>query len=309
MTASPSAWDCVTPLNCITWQGVLRDWKNVAAACIVAGLLAGWSLHAAADAEIDRMVLTGDTLDGLKKFQSRVGSTGHGYFAVSLDGTNYGYWYCPVTNCSGSRAGLKEKALRLCRENSYGVDCVILAEDQEVVREYLGPPDPKRPKPEMAAAHPPAPPADQRATKGHAGWTVDALHGCWIWNRTGFLDHFITWSGACAPEGPATGPGVLDWGDERFYGALQDGRKSGPGLLIDEWGGHARGTWKDGVMDGQVTYVWDGGERYEGQWVHGYPEGPGVFTDKGKTYEGQWKKGCFQGSGLNYNIYDPDMKC
>jgi hypothetical protein len=279
------------------------------AACLAAGLLAGWSFQAAADSEITKLVLTEDTLKDLKKFQKGVGDTEHGYFAVSVEGTTSGHWFCPKANCTGKDDILKEKALQRCREVSYGVDCVILAEDQKVLLDYLGPPDLKRPRPVMAASHPPAPPADQVAREGHPGWTVDALNGCWIWNRKPYLDSFITWSGACSPEGPATGPGLLDWGDERFYGEMKDGRKHGPALLIDEFGGHGTGTWKNGLMDGQVTYVWSDGARYVGPWVNGYPEGHGVYTEKGQKYEGKWKKGCFVDGKLDFNIYDPDMKC
>jgi hypothetical protein len=254
-------------------------------------------------APLPDLVLTQGAIKGLKEFQSKVGSTGHGYLAVSPDGVNWAYWLCRETNCSGQRAQDKSKALDDCRDNNYGVDCVILAQDQTVVLEYLGPPDPKRPKPQMAASHPPAPPAKQIATKGRPGWTVDALHGCWIWNRKPVLENFITWSGACAPDGPAIGPGLLDWGDERFYGEMKDGRKFGKGLLIDEWGGHARGTWKNGLIDGQVVYVWDDGSHYEGPFAGGYPNGHGIFTDKGKIYEGEWKNGCLVDKRLDWSIY------
>jgi len=252
---------------------------------------------------LPELVLTDEAIKGLKEFQDKVGSTGHGYLAVSPDGANWAYWLCSSASCLGQRSQDKAKALADCRSSNYGVDCIILAQDQAVLLEYLGPPNPKRPKPQMAASHPPAPPADQIAREGHPGWTVDALNGCWIWNRKPFLDYFITWSGTCAPEGPATGPGLLDWGDERFYGALKDGRKTGSGLLIDEWGGHVRGMWKDGVLDGPVAYAWADGSHYDGPFVKGYPNGHGVFTDKGKTYEGEWKDGCLVDKRIDWSIY------
>ena len=258
-----------------------------------------------------KLIVGADTLKGLKKYQSQVGSVGHGYFAVSTDGIHWAYWDCSSTSCSGQRSSLKSKALDRCRNVSYGLDCVILAEDQHVVLEYEAPPVAGVEKPVMSADHPPAPPADQLERPGHAGWAVDEMHGCWIWDRSPEAGDRAIWTGACAPEGPASGPGVLEWvGRERFHGTLKNGRKSGHGILVDDTGGHFEGEYRDGNHDGHGVYVWGDGSRYEGEWQEDYPNGYGVFTWKNDKYQGQWQHGCFADGKFDFNnIYNGDLKC
>jgi hypothetical protein len=145
-----------------------------------------------------------------------------------------------------------------------------------------------------AASRPPVPPADQTAKVGHPGWLVEQLHGCWIWDFTPSNKDVVTWSGPCAPNGPATGDGVLEWkGNLRFYGTMKDGRKTGHGSQVTSEGDQYEGDYKDGVFFGHGVYIWADGSRYDGEWNNN-PEGLGEYTDPSQHYRGQWKNGCFR---------------
>jgi hypothetical protein len=260
------------------------------------------------------LVLTQETAAGLKQYQGDVGSTGHGYFAVATDGGTYGYWFCPVVNCTGARAELKSKALSLCDKNNDGRPCVILAEDQTIVLPYRAIPialppldETTAPATQAAGPRPPAPPADQLAKDGRLGWTVDSLHGCWIWNW--YPDRTeVTWTGLCAPDGPATGEGVLEWKDkQRYVGEMKNGRKDGRGKMVNASGDIYEGTYKNGALDGKGVYAWGDGARYEGEYKDGKETGFGVFTFEGKTYSGQWVDGCFNDGTKRYRILNDDV--
>jgi len=45
-------------------------------------------------------------------------------------------------------------------------------------------------------------------------------------------------------------------------------------------------------MSGQGTFVWSGGERYDGHWKNGKPDGLGLLSlQDGTTYDAQWRAG------------------
>lgn len=282
---------------------------RIVAFFVAAVVMAAAAAAALADSTASKLVLTKDTLAGLKEYQSKVGSVGNGYFAVSVDGVTWAYWLCKQTVCTGSRAGQKSKALDDCRKGSQGVDCVILARDQDVILEYEGPPTDKPRPAALPASAPPAPPADQLGRVDHPGWAVDEEHGCWIWNRAPEANDRVTWSGACSPSGPAEGEGVLEWvGQERFTGTLQQGRKTGKGRLVYADGGHVEATWIDGRINGQGMVVWADGSRYEGEWKDSVPDGYGTYTYYDEKYVGQWKNGCFDDGKTRYAIYKEDTE-
>lgn len=60
-----------------------------------------------------------------------------GYFAVTEDGTWYGYSYCPAGQCSGNTLML---AINSCENNSKGRECRIYAEGRTVVWDSSKPP-------------------------------------------------------------------------------------------------------------------------------------------------------------------------
>lgn len=58
------------------------------------------------------------------------------------------------------------------------------------------------------------------------------------------------------------------------------------------------GERKDGIFEGQGTYLWDDGEKYTGEWNRGMYDGQGTYTwANGDKYEGQWKTEVFEGQG------------
>ena len=154
-----------------------------------------------------------------------------------------------------------------------------------------------------AGGRPPAPPADQLAKAGRPGWIVEQRNGCWVWDFAPGKNDVVTWTGPCAPDGPATGEGVLEWkGNLRYYGPMKEGRKSGHGSQVSSEDDRYEGDYKDGVFFGHGVYTWPDGARYEGDWNNN-PEGFGDFTFRNEHYRGQWKNGCFQrGGGATYLV-------
>jgi len=286
--------------------------------CLAALLVASCATKPTSEAAApENLILTEDTAAGLKEYQGKVGSIGHGYFAVAVDGSGWWYWSCKTTSCIGNRAAYKADALRDCRANNDGIDCVILAQDQDIVLKYRTYPVPLPPmtdqppassQPQTAASRPPALPADQLAKKGHPGWAVDQLHGCWVWNQRPEKHEVATWTGACAPDGTATGEGVLEWKDyARYIGSMKNGREDGPGKMVNAYGESYEGGHKDGEHDGQGTYVWSDGARYQGGYKNGYANGTGVFTFRNETYSGEWKNGCFNDGKKKYRILNNNI--
>ena len=87
--------------------------------------------------------------------------------------------------------------------------------------------------------------------------------------------------------------------------------KNGVGKWV--WGS---GDVYEGQWDGQVRphgkgrYVWyDGGDSYDGDWVHGLKEGRGVYTyANGAQYDGQWRNDVQWGENNKYsNSYGDEV--
>lgn len=62
-------------------------------------------------------------------------------------------------------------------------------------------------------------------------------------------------------------------------------------------------------FNGRGTYVWDSGNRYEGDWQAGRRTGSGTFTfANGEKYTGQFRDGTFHGTGTyvfkNGDVYE-----
>ncbi len=64
-----------------------------------------------------------------------------------------------------------------------------------------------------------------------SGWWADARTGCRVWNEVPQPGEAVTWSGACGPDGIATGYGIeefrYDGKVSRYEGEVRDGKKYG----------------------------------------------------------------------------------
>jgi uncharacterized caspase-like protein len=69
------------------------------------------------------------------------------------------------------------------------------------------------------------------------------------------------------------------------------------------------GDFKDGLKEGQGTYVWDNGDRYDGRFAEDRPDGIGKYHfGNGDAYEGEVKGGVIVGRGTytsrNGDVFD-----
>jgi hypothetical protein len=112
------------------------------------------------------------------------------------------------------------------------------------------------------------------------------------------------------------GPGAVQAGGWRLAGTFRDGRAEGAGEETVPDDGTFAGTFRDGLRHGQGRFTWlngdwydggwvagrrhgrgtmasaDGSVRFEGQWRHDRPDGPGRLTLDGTMNEGAWRAGC-----------------
>jgi hypothetical protein len=116
------------------------------------------------------------------------------------------------------------------------------------------------------------------------------------------LDAAVSWSGGCK-EGFADGKGVLEWrtqasGKRRVEATLVQGEVTGEATLVTD-GGKYIGMLRYGMPHGAGYFASSkDGSRFEGSFVGGRREGPGVWIGQdGSTYEGQWQAGKRHGSG------------
>jgi hypothetical protein len=153
----------------------------------------------------------------------------------------------------------------------------------------------------VLAQRPPAPPADQRADLGRAGWSVDAASGCWVW-VPGFLAGYpVTWPGPC-PGGPAQGEGTLAMrgpqGIDRFTGTFRDGRAEGFGRWAYANGDRQEGQWRGGIATGPGRLLTADGTMYQGTFQNDLPHGLGLLSSPDGTYEGAFADGQRNGRGV-----------
>jgi hypothetical protein len=160
-----------------------------------------------------------------------------------------------------------------------------------------------------AAASPPAPPDAELAGPGRPGWVVDGASGCWFWNAAPRFGETVTWTvlspkGATAscPGGPAAGRGRAEWAwreDGRprkalAYGLYENGRLNGPGEVITANGDRHEGNWRAGRPDGFGVRVFSPDGHGHGS-VTGVP--PGTWRIGVRRYEGEWRDGEPHGRG------------
>lgn len=101
--------------------------------------LAALSLSACATEDLykpapgQKMHITRQTLNGFKEYQTRIGSTHQGAFAVSSEGGAYSYWYCDHPRCYDSGA-FALKAVKDCAR--YGEKCYLFARENDIKVDY-----------------------------------------------------------------------------------------------------------------------------------------------------------------------------
>ena len=90
----------------------------------------------------------------------------------------------------------------------------------------------------------------------------------------------VSWTGACA-NGFASGEGTMVW------------RRGGEIVETD------RGSFRDGILDGEGSRSWADGNLYSGQWRAGRIEGHGMLRSaSGQHYDGEWRDGKRDGQGV-----------
>src|SRR5262249_12798931 len=81
----------------------------------------------------------------------------------------------------------------------------------------------------------------------HADWITATNQPCKIWNPMPQPNESVTWSGECK-DGYASGEGVLSWTengkpDVVFRARYANGKRNGPGVIIDPDGKRFAGNW------------------------------------------------------------------
>lgn len=110
-------------------MGIRYFWR--VALAVVAGLVFGLDRSDAARAdEGGPLVIYPYVWEGFEDYSALKNPSA---FAVSRDGSVYGYSYCPDRRCRAHRS--KIIALQSCEESG-GVDCVIFAVKREIVADY-----------------------------------------------------------------------------------------------------------------------------------------------------------------------------
>ena len=73
---------------------------------------------------------------------------------------------------------------------------------------------------------------------------------------------------------------------------------NGNGTFLYPNGDKYQGQWKVGQMQGMGKYEYSNGDRYEGQFHFNKKDGTGIYVWKNKgSYIGQWKNDMREGSG------------
>jgi len=141
-------------------------------------------------------------------------------------------------------------------------------------------------------------------------WLKAEDSGCEIWSDEPAGDgDVIIWSGECDETGKATGSGLAVWikGDNvhsRYSGSMLGGRLHGDeGLLFIKSSEHegydvAFGSFDFGELHGSVTILGADGSLFQGEYVSGVREGPGLLADtKGNSFQGTFVAGAADGLG------------
>lgn len=121
-------------------------------------------------------------------------------------------------------------------------------------------------------------------------WDLDPSVGCRLWGWRPLPEDVATWSGVCR-SGRMEGRGVVQW--------YEHGR---PIDLFD-------GVFRRGKRDGFGRYDWPAGQRYQGMYVAGLPDGQGSVTIEGVSFAGIWRRGCLKHGDKRIAIGVPLHTC
>jgi hypothetical protein len=89
--------------------------------------------------------------------------------------------------------------------------------------------------------------------------------------------------------------------DFRFEGYMKDGMMQGQGTYFYKSGDKYQGQWEKNKMHGQGAYIFVDGEKYVGQWKNGKMSGQGTYFYKnGDKFIGEWKNRKKNGPGTYY---------
>jgi hypothetical protein len=97
----------------------------------------------------------------------------------------------------------------------------------------------------------------------------------------------------------SVGPAAAKGGATRIEATMRDGVINGPFTMTLPSGATVSGNGADGDLEGDVVINAPAkGLHYEGQSLHGIPEGHGTATwSSGRRYEGEWHEGKQSGTG------------
>jgi hypothetical protein len=135
-----------------------------------------------------------------------------------------------------------------------------------------------------------------------SGWIADAHTGCRVWDANPQPNESITWTGACR-HGLAQGRGVLRWFQNGKPAALargswRDGKMNGHGMITLAGGERFDGQWRNNLRNGRGVYIYANGDRYVGAYRNDQKTGHGVYTyADGSRYDGDWRDGQKDGRG------------
>ena len=173
--------------------------------------------------------------------------------------------------------------------------------------------------------------------KPHQQVTVHWSGGC----KDGFADGpgIVTLKGTekvqiegTFSQGGLNGRALITYADgSRFEGEMERGMRRGRGRVVrpgighvdvqngpmgieygefvydkacrcDTPGGRYTGDLPRGKRDGKGILTMPNGDRYEGEWRDGLPDGAGTLTQNGKSYSGRWHAGCSQSGSTTYKF-------
>ena len=133
-------------------------------------------------------------------------------------------------------------------------------------------------------------------------WSFVENQPCQVYNPVPRPAELVTWSGGCV-DGKAAGWGRLvrrgPSGENVYEGELSEGVQNGYGSYLRSNGQRYDGEWRDGRPDGHGVWTGTDGESYEGELLRGVQNGEGTYTwANGDRYGGEWRDAKPHGHGI-----------